>query len=191
MAYSEEHFKIGDRDILKRSWLHDTDYAQGFQLYYITRNYWAWTTKKVLASEVYVMPRASDVKYYLKNTLTNVLTHSVKIQSQAGCRLFLPHQDILLQAEILKDLAELGVKPRVVNQSKLTDPTVNVDNWWNEAEYQRKKKKAEIELSRFGHPATIEFKVGSQKFRVVGDGKITKVVKIIERSLSVPKEKNG
>lgn len=180
MAYSEQTFNHCGTEVTLKSWLSDTDYAEGFQQYYVTRKYVAWTTRRVLASQVYIIHRQSELKALISNLLNNVMTVTVTVKSQQGVRLYLPRQDRGMQNEVLEYLAEMGITPRQCEDDSPTpqaDETRNVNNWWNDAEYRRKLKKAEQELERHGHAATIGFKVGQQEYQVVSNGRMTKVVK--------------
>ena len=180
MAYSEQTFNHCGTEVTLKSWLSDTDYAEGFQQYYVTRKYVAWTTRRVLASQVYIIHRQSELKALISDLLGNVMTVTVTVKSQQGVRLYLPRQDRGMQQEVLAYLADMGITPRQCEDDSPTpqaDETRNVNNWWNDAEYRRKLKKAEQELERHGHAATISFKVGRQEYEVVSNGQITKVVK--------------
>lgn len=182
MAYNEQEFNVNGTEVTLKSWLSDTDYAEGFQQYYVTRKYVGWTDRRVVACQVYIVHRKSELQQYIREQLNNVMTVSITVRSQQGVRLYLPRQNRQLQAEVLGYWAEMGVRARVVDEltesaTPQLDETRNINNWWNEAEYRRKLKKAEQELERHGHAATISFSVGNQKYEVVSNGKITKVVK--------------
>ena len=192
--YNEQVFTIGKQDVTLKSWLADTDYAEGFQMYYVTRKYLAWAGgRKVIAQQIYLMYKKSQLKSYLVDQLNNVMTISVSVRSQAGVRLYLPALDHKAQGEVLAYWREMGITARNVDRTAdsptpQADETKNINDWWHTAEYRRKLKKAENELIGYGHAASIVFTVGEQKYEFISDGKKTRVVKLNARQVQIRQE---
>ena len=185
MAYQETTFEYRGEPVTLKQWFNDTEYATGFQEYYVTRYYVAWRGRKVIAREINRLINQFEVKQLVQRHLDNVMTTSVEVKSQRGTRLYLPKIDTAAQNTVLEYQRELGITP----QSVLIDPADlrNVDNHWQKAEYQRKLSKAKQELDRHGHPSIITFSVGGDVYEVHSNADGMKVVKQRARQVPLPK----